>query len=545
MDVERSTERQEEKVESQLSDSPDTLLATLEELSSKYKSVEDALNDKSFDIHKRLDDLSVKIQELEKSELDRKSRKIIDQARVTLAGMRKDLENLTGNFGIESKNTNKERVVATKEVAENKPSLNQTETELLEHAEMMRTYKYDHEKFASEEAYFRFLADDLTTPEKINMFLLHMYTYDVTYEKGKNQEYVNSFMTSDDVWAQPGDFVRNVNQSGRFSGDCDDIANLFEHVLSLQGKNPFMFSIPNHALVGWLEDSNGVLRANVIDTTAEGTAQAACRTMTAQPGESEKELFSRLVNSFSIKSDAKMAFDPDHINIGLLFPDGRAFDIPANFSLAQRSHELRAALEQKNTNAAAKIIDDEASKDPRNCNLLFARLQFSILLQKSSSDIYQQIDKLLPLLDGNLDSSMIKQTNQVAYFLKENGYPEFALQLLEQPLLRKNAKGRFDININDTLSDMYIANGKFEAAFNHDEIIIARIVERCQEKKISKDIDDMFEFLSLPNFQTMLQQRLSSHPDYESFIAQKAPGISSLYRKYVMEREVLPIQPSG
>ena len=93
-----------------------------------------------------------------------------------------------------------------------------------EEAEERRTYlgkyRYSEEKFSSEDEYIDFLAQNLSSPEEINLFLKYLYRYDLTSEKTHSQFIENQGTTySGDWWRSPLQISTEYNQSeGRFLG---------------------------------------------------------------------------------------------------------------------------------------------------------------------------------------------------------------------------------------------------------------------------------------------------------------------------------------
>lgn len=406
----------------------------------------------------------------------------------------------------------------------------------------LEKYRYSEDEFSSEDEYMDFLAQNLTSLEEINLFLKYLYRYDLTSEKTRSQFIENQGTTySADWWRSPLQISTEYNQSeGRFFGDCDDIAILFEEILSRQGKNPFFFIIPGHALTGWIEeDSDGRYIAYVVDTTSvsRDLGDGECKKLEGKAGQTQEEVFEELVNSFSRESDAHSEFNTDQMNLGF-YISGKdvAFDIPANFALAQRYHELKAHLMEENFAGILEILNEEIERDPGSINLKIARLQFQLLMNADYSEIQQSIQDIVAMYAENTENRNARNNlNQTAYFLTKKGYTEESIDLLA-PLIEKYNEVFFDINLNDTLSDLYVGNNDFESAYQNDVRSLQEIARA--EESIQAEFGgiapikywEIYGVMSMDVFRDMITSRLNNNPAYKAYVLQK-DDIPDFFRK--------------
>ena len=391
-------------------------------------------------------------------------------------------------------------------------------------------YLYSPDQFLSQSEYMEFLSNNLISLEEINLFLKYLYRYDLAYEQGKRQSFRNTNPSGNDTWKGPIEMVTEYNDEGRFSGDCEDIAILFEEILSKQNKEPFFFLIPGHALVSWVEgNEDSGYRAYVIDTTSgDGDlGEAVCRKLDGRPDQSKEEVFSELINSFSAESDSACEFDTDQMNLGFYINSNSTFDIPANFSLAQRYQELKTYLAEDNFIAVLDVINEEVEKDPESINLRISQLQFLLLTDAMPEEIEDSIDSIVSLYPANLNNKKVRDNlNQTAYFLAKQGYEVDAVSLLE-PLVETYNEVFFEINLNDTLSDLYVGVNDFENAYQNDLQMLEGIMN-FEEATVAEfgnvapiQYFEKYGVMSMDGFKSMISARFTSNPKYKEYVSEK------------------------
>lgn len=415
--------------------------------------------------------------------------------------------------------------------------------------EFIRQYTYSPERFNSREAYMQFLADNLTSPQRINDFLRYFYRYSQEHDRGQRQELVNMEGFSDDRWLQPHEFATQYDAEGRITGDCEDIALLFQEILSRQGKQTFAFSVPDHALMGWLERSGNRVTASTVDTTGSPTrnAQAYCRQLEGNPDEPEQSVFSRLIMTFIGRSNARSDSDVNQINLSFLFPDGRAFNLPATFALAQRYRELHQLLRDSNYQGILKILNAELQANPTNMHLLTARLQFARLTGADAKTINEHVQNVISNINPQNSAGRMElmNVNQTSYLLANNGMVDTAIQL-QRGALERWDRTRFRINEHDTLSDIYLQAGRHADCYANDAQIMRRIlaISPTSPENASGEIRAItfFEFENRDMFLGWLRDRYTNRSNgYQQHIQNNVRSIDVDYQRYVIDRERLPL----
>jgi hypothetical protein len=72
--------------------------------------------------------------------------------------------------------------------------------------------------------------------------------------------------------AQSGDIHQTAYQSldrelgGKYLGDCDDLAEIFQQITRRQGKQSFVLGLPGHAACGWVQKTDDGYRMEFADT---------------------------------------------------------------------------------------------------------------------------------------------------------------------------------------------------------------------------------------------------------------------------------------
>lgn len=495
----------------------ETLMKDLE----KYKGSTDL---KMKEFKHKVDELSRVLDELEVTYHDDKDTMIIIQGyKDELIKLDDEVfESSKTEAGNASKVTEKERGFVS--------DANFSETELKEKHGVLEKYKYSSEKFASKEAYIDFLASSLTSVEEINRFVKYMYGYTLSKDEGLQQNYLNTSATTDDNWQIPQEMATHYNEKGHFDGDCDDLALFFEEILSKQGKNPFMFMVPGHAITAWFEQqADGIFSVYTVDTTAINDHQkAGCRELKGEKGETQEKLFSRLVNSFIKTSDSKSELSIDSINLGFLLPDGRAFNVPSNFSLTEKYQELKEALKNNDLNYAYEILKEESSKDPDNINIHIAILEFGVLIGEKNLEI--EVGEITRLIKNRSGDKMIcDNINQLCYFLLEKNFKAESCQLMKSFLDVKNSNF-FDLNMNDTLSDLYVSDGNYQDAYQNDLKIFSEIkTQKIDFEKLYGQSAPIHFYLihgvmDISTFYKSIANRIKINEKYKQFILSQKPA---------------------
>ena len=522
---------------------------TIEQLEKNIRALvqecdksDDALRKTQYSLQERIDVLQRDVRALQRPPIEEQRQKTLEGLFQRLVEIRQQLDKLspllppTTPLGLAAL---QERDRATKEGAA-----------------FVEQYAYSPERFRNRSEYIQYLARNLTNAQRINDFLRYMYRYSLEHDNGQRQEYVNTSAHPHDLWLQPHESVTRYNHEGRFTGDCEDIALLFQEILSRQGKNAFEFMVPDHALMGWFERSGDRVTAFIIDTTNPQTrnAQAHCRQLQGDPGESEQSVFSRLLGGFISRSDSRANVDVvNQINLGFLFPDGRAFNLPATFSLTQRYGEIRELLRASNYQAMLKILNAELQTQPGNTHLLTARLQLMRLMGADAKMISEQVQTILGSINPrNIAGRMeLMNVNLTAYSLAQNGMLEAAIQL-QRGALERWDRTRYCINEHDTLSDLYLQAGQFSQCYTNDVELMGRILRIDSLSSIPRNLPReatalaLFESLNRDMFVGWLRDRYGNkgYREYIEGIA-KTGTVDPNYRRYVIGRERLPDPPEA
>lgn len=343
-------------------------------------------------------------------------------------------------------------------------------------------YWYDLEKYKSDTEYLRFLSKEFFDPtdiNKINDFLRYFYEYDQSHERGNYQKMENTYWHYDDQWQKPIEFLTNQSEkTWRIKGDCEDVAFMFQALLDQAGKKNFVFTIPWHAILSWIENDT----VYTIDTTWDKKQEtlmkneALARSEKRRQWESDQKLFERIVNSFSKSSDSKSSVHSDRdINMIFQLQDWRSFTIPSNFSTISTHYDtIRNSLEQKDYISVQKIIKEALDKDPGNIWLYIANLQF-LLLTNQATQLRGEISGFSHRLPGwsSVSQNQFNAINQFSMFLEQNGKIDLGISLMSSVAgyFKKNPQS-IDTNLIDTLSGLYISKWDIQNAYKMDEWIL-------------------------------------------------------------------------
>ncbi len=121
---------------------------------------------------------------------------------------------------------------------------------------------------ASREEAERFFADaSRLLPDAPHLELIGQYCFQYVFDSPDPTEprILGSFEHKSDIHQTAFETLATVT-GGQFRGDCDDLSELYEHILEKQGKTAHVVSLPAHAACAWAEERDDGWHVFVLQT---------------------------------------------------------------------------------------------------------------------------------------------------------------------------------------------------------------------------------------------------------------------------------------
>ncbi len=291
-------------------------------------------------------------------------------------------------------------------------------------------FRYTAERFGTPEGYARFLAEQLTTDDRWNKFLQAMFEY-AENSPGTPARILNLNNIQDtDSWTPPLQFMTTYNANGKISGDCEDLAFFATHIARMQGKAAFNVGLGSnvaqrtpentfrlraeggHVFSGWFEPGTGgqrvlkmVTTRGIVDANNAPIGQAGLFTATANAGETDAQLITRLYNQVASVTagnalpSAIRTMDAGQVQNLHVLAGGNGFALHGNVALLLRHGELDGLLQRNPPDHAGvvRIVREELARDQGNLGLHASLIQF-LLLANDRPAIEPAMDAFLTAL---------------------------------------------------------------------------------------------------------------------------------------------------
>ncbi len=379
-------------------------------------------------------------------------------------------------------------------------------------------------------------------------FIDKNYKYTLNNDNEKFQTNFFGILCKDEYWQSPEEFTK-----ARFRGDCEDIALFAQKMTSALGKKSFMIILPCHAITAWVETNEpystaylsdcGLMGKKVSFSSIAGFASSTSvkgsniASICGKEGESPAAVLVRLMKK------SGYSFDPRNFMIGFLIADGKnepiSFVVRGDLELAERYSEISALLNKHDYQSLFRILQEAAARNPGNIDLSMTLINMLLLSRTSSLDIKSITGSVVSNMFSleSISFDLIDNINNTAYSLTKSGYAKEAILLLESLIKsvrehpdRSYASGiKLDtmlLSLNDSLADMYVANGEYGKALEIDKTIEASLNGLMKEYKNNSDYKKWFAATVNTNGQDPKQiysgtilARLTNNVGYKRYVS--------------------------